>query len=610
MLLTLPRSAARALVILIMAVCASACSRAAPTAAHATAQPTPSKSAQRGPTKEPHASKKESSYTPPTAEEMAPLRPEYLAELAKIHEPPEMAGKPMQARNPAPPSALKLMNVMDAIGDPEKATHQQRSAAIDALLELAKSEERGDGMDDATIYGGIATLACIDGVDPRTVIEYTNNAAGDSGDLRALRARMYLKAGERGKALDALEEILAAREGHELGGGDADPRKESAPCKWSVADFDALGNDPRALAAKGLYLSSFIPYNAEAKGTVKESDIRDLYARSAASWHSPIPHFLAISLGGFGSEHSVNGARCLRANIGGGVVPEIVSACARYDDETRREIRELTMALVIEPTFAPALSARASKYLALAQGSYADGKPSRKLFELAINDFTAAIAARGNNKHELYCDRALALASIGKYQDAAQGYVQGMKYAKNGIEDSPFVYEQLANVYTKLGRFNEAADIITQAIMNASGGGMDVAIFGGGIKAFRTLYPEYDLLPDEILAEAVRRRYEPQFPQSWDASFISEGGAFNGKIASSILPELYVMRGDAYMKAGRGVDALSDYRRVKSDAWAGEERLLPRHLYFDERGNRNYDLPEPRVLRRILLRVCPALLLP
>jgi len=212
---------------------------------------------------------------------------------------------------------------------------------------------------------------------------------------------------------------------------------------------------------------------------------------------------------------------------------------------------------------------------------------------LAINDFTAAIAAGGKDKHELYCDRALALASIGKYQDAAFGYEQGMKYAKSGIEDSPFVYQQLAGIYTKMGRFNEAADLLTRAIMNASGGGMDVVIFGGGIKAFRALYPEYDLLPDEILADALRRRYDPQFPQSWDGSFIFEGGAFKGKITSSILPELYVMRGDAYMKAGRRRDALNDYRRVKSDAWGDEERLLPRHTYFDERGNRDSDSPEP-----------------
>jgi tetratricopeptide (TPR) repeat protein len=270
-----------------------------------------------------------------------------------------------------------------------------------------------------------------------------------------------------------------------------------------------------------------------------------------------------------------------------------VKACANYDEGIRQEIRELTMALVIEPTFARALTERAEKYLQLAQASYADGKPSRQLFELAINDFNAAIAVGAKDQNELYCDRALALASIGSYKDAAFGYEQGMKNAKNGVEDSPFVYEQLAKVYMKLGKFNEAANLITQAIINSSGGGMDAVIFGGGIRAFRTLYPEYGLLPDEILAEAVRRRYQPQFPQSWDSDFISKRGAFDGKIASSILPDLYVMRGDAYMKAGRHAEAVADYRRVQSDAWSGEERLLPRHSYFNERGMRNFDLPEP-----------------
>jgi tetratricopeptide (TPR) repeat protein len=168
-----------------------------------------------------------------------------------------------------------------------------------------------------------------------------------------------------------------------------------------------------------------------------------------------------------------------------------------------------------------------------------------------------------------------------------------MKHAENGIEESPFVYEQLANVYMKLGKFNEAADLITQAIMNASGGGMDSVILGGGIRAFRTLYPEYDTLPDEILAEAVRRRYQPQFSQSWDADFISGSGYTKGKIVSSILPDLFVMRGDAYMKAGRSAEALADYRRVKSDAWSGDEKYLPLHLYFNARGSRDFDLPQP-----------------
>jgi tetratricopeptide (TPR) repeat protein len=532
-------------------------------------------------------------YTPPTAEETAPMRPEYTAELAKIHEPPEMASKPMQVRKTASSSMVKLGDVMNAVRSPEKAAHQQRATAIRELLEIANSTEQDNGIDKAMIYGAVAVMACLDGADPQTIIGYASNAIDDSDDALALRARIYLQAGDRKKALDDLEKVMADGEGHVLAGGDVNPRKDSAPCGWSIADFDALSDDPRALAAKGLYLSSFIAYGAEDRGTVKESTIRDLYRRSASSWHSPIPHILAVALDGFGSEHSMTGVRCLRANARIVAVPETIAACATYDEGVRQDIRELTMALVIEPTFARALSERANKYLQLAQSSYADGTPSRQLFELAIRDFDAAIAAGGKNLNALYCDRGLALASIGRYQDAALGYTQGMKYAKNGVEDSPFVYEQLAHVYMKLGKFNEAADLMTQAIMNASGGGMDAVVFEGGIKPLRTLYPEYDPLPDEILAEAVRRRYQPQFPQSWDADFISKAGAFNGKIASSILPELYVMRGDAYMKAGRRAEGLADYSRVKSDAWSGDERFLPRHMYFDGRGRRNFDSPDP-----------------
>lgn len=593
-------SAPNVVLILVLVICTSACSRAAPTAFSATPQSARSTSVPHPASKEPSASVS-SRYTPPTREEMAPMRPEYLRELAKVHEPPEMADKPMHVRRAVSPNAVKLQGVVSTLGSPDKATHDQRATAIHELLDLATDKEHDAGIDRTTIYGAIATIACIDGANPQTVIEYASSAIGDTDDtddtedvddMVALRALMYAKEGSRAKALHDLVTIMADGTGQPfLFDGSAKPRKEAVPCGWSITDLDALGNDPQALAAKGLYLSAFVTYSPQA---VKESDIRDLYASSAAAWHSPIPHFLAaVSLEGLGSEQSMSSARCMRANNGGSGIPAIVRACAQYDDAIRRDIRELTMALVVEPTFAPALSYRASEVLKLAQGSYADGKPSRKLFRLAIADFSAALAAGGRDKHELYCDRALALASIGKYQDAATGYIEGMKHAKNEIEDSPFVYEQLFGVYMKLGRFKDAADTITDAIMNASGGGMDAVILLGGIKSFRMLYPEYDLLPDEILAEAIRRRYEPQFPQTWDADFISKQGAFKGKIASSILPDLYIMRGDAYMKAGRRADALADYRRVKSDAWEGQEQLMPRHMYFTERGNRNYDLPEP-----------------
>ncbi|WP_300757755.1 hypothetical protein [Janthinobacterium sp.] len=533
------------------------------------------------------------SYSPPTEEELAPMRPEYLAELAKIVEPPEMANKPMQVRKSPSSSAVKAMHIMSALGSPEKASHSQRTAAINGMLELVKNTEMDENGNLKPLYGALAVLACLDGADPQAVIGYANNAiGGETDDVLALRARMYLKAGKVAYALDDLEKIMRDRNERALVDGEVNPRKDSVACGWSIADFDALGSDPRALAAKGIYLSSFISFGAISEGVVEESDIRDLYTRSAKSWRSPIPHYLFSTLYGLGSEHFMRRARCIRESTKGGV-QENESACAQYDEGLRQQIRELTMSLVIEPTFLPALSLRASKYLSLAQGGYAEGRPSAKLYALAIKDFTAAIAAGGKDEHVLYCDRALAEAAIGLYRDAAVGYEQCMQYAKNGVEDDPFVYMQLAGLYLKMGRFNEAADLITQAIMNASGGGMDVVIFTGGIKGFRALYPEYELLPDDILAEAVRRRYFPGASATWNARFISQSGKNEGKVISSILPELYILRGDAYMKAGKRKQAMADYRRVKSSAWSGNENLMPQHIYFDERGNRDYNAPEP-----------------
>jgi len=112
-------------------------------------------------------------YAPPTAEEMAPMRPEYSAELAKIHEPPEMAGKPMRVRKAASPSVLRIGQVMNAVGDPEKATHEQHVTALRELLEIVTSKERDDGIDRVITYGAVAAMACIDlGSTPQTIIGY------------------------------------------------------------------------------------------------------------------------------------------------------------------------------------------------------------------------------------------------------------------------------------------------------------------------------------------------------------------------------------------------------------------------------------------------------
>jgi hypothetical protein len=455
------------------------------------------------------------------------------------------------------------------------------------MLALAKNKEINGSSGQGTLYGAIANLACINGADAETVIGYVDKASAvDDDDALSLRARMFLKLRRFEDSLNDLEKVMANRGGHALTDGGVDPHKSSTPCGWSLSDFEAFGDAPRALSAKAYYLSSFLAFGAQSRGTVKESEVRGLYMQSSKTWRSPIPFYLASGLNGLGTEQSTAGSRCMRKSD----MPDTVRACTKYDDGIRQQIRDLTMALMIDPKFTPALAARANAYLKLAQASYADNKPSKKFYELAIGDYTAALDAGARERNMLLCDRALALAAVGRYEDAASGYEQGMKYAKNGVEESPFVYRQLAGVYFKMGRFEKAADTITHAIMNVSGGGMDVVIFSGGIRGFRLLYPEYDLLPDEVLAEVVRRKYYPNFPAKWNGDFISKLG--RGAVISSILPELYVIRGDAYMKAGLRKKALADYKRVKGDAWGVGERLSPGSMYFDDIGRRIADSPE------------------
>jgi hypothetical protein len=72
-----------------------------------------------------------------------------------------------------------------------------------------------------------------------------------------------------------------------------------------------------------------------------------------------------------------------RASAGGTGVPEIQAVCAKADEGTLQEIRELTMALVIDPSFVPALSRRTNSYLNLARGYITTASPSNYRLFLA-----------------------------------------------------------------------------------------------------------------------------------------------------------------------------------------------------------------------------------
>ncbi len=525
---------------------------------------------------------------PPSAEELAPLRPAYLVALKAIHEPPEIASKDMKVRHasdPAATAALKLLSLVPP--SPASAPRAQLQESVQKLLALTAGRDSQDPALRAQIFSAVAPLSCFAGEAPSQVIAYANNGDPAEREVIALRAKMYLLADDKKRSLDELELLMRSGHASALTDGRTEPRTGQWRCGWSLDDFDAFGHDPRATSAKAFYLSSFIPFGGEEKGLISEGDIHGLYSQSAELWNSPVPHYLIAQLGGFGSRSRLESMTCVRGLPT--TTPDSVAACAKADEVELSKVRELSMALIIEPNFTPALMERAERYLTIGEARNSDNKPSRQFLELALKDFAAAQALQPADAGVAFCDGAMTHALLGHYLESISAYKRCIGREKGAPSTNPFVYEQLASVYMKLGRPNEAVATLTTALANAGGGGLDVVTMLAGMRAFRALYPEYDALPDAILADVVRRRFYPQFPQTWNSTFIRK----SDKVTSSVLADLYAMRGDAYMRARRYSEARADYQRLQSDAWYGPDQYLPKSLYFEAKGTRRRDIPQP-----------------
>jgi tetratricopeptide (TPR) repeat protein len=124
----------------------------------------------------------------------------------------------------------------------------------------------------------------------------------------------------------------------------------------------------------------------------------------------------------------------------------------------------------------------------------------------------------------------------------------------SGVDKQCDEYVNRANAYAKLKNFSVAADDLSMAIRSHLG-----ASFIWGISQFRKVYPEYDNVRDDVLADLLRRRLFPQmtYPDFSKAFLIDAKG-----IDEFVIAELYCKRGDMYARMGDGTDARKDYDRV------------------------------------------------
>jgi tetratricopeptide (TPR) repeat protein len=236
---------------------------------------------------------------------------------------------------------------------------------------------------------------------------------------------------------------------------------------------------------------------------------------------------------------STKNARCLDW-----VVPR-TPECLAVDEIHRAGVRSLTAAVAIDPTFQPGFALRAYALAGL------------KEYRQAIRDYDEAIrlAPSREEARGLYNDRGLAKSALGQYRAAVEDFSKSIAIGCTSRECGS--YNNRADVYLKLHDYErEIADINHEIdhVLSSEVGVMN-------IEEFRLIYPEYDAMPDQALAEKLRQLYFPQFsPSTFTNLFIISN---RKRWGSMFLPDLFLRRGDAFAALGQLEKAKREYDRVE-----------------------------------------------
>jgi hypothetical protein len=143
-------------------------------------------------------------------------------------------------------------------------------------------------------------------------------------------------------------------------------------------------------------------------------------------------------------------------------------------------------------------------------------------------------------------------------------------------------YEGRADAYMKTYEWGLAIKDLTTAISLQVGGNELVANVG----QFRAIYPEYGAASDEAIAQKLNQTFYPDIKYEDFLAHFLTGRA----LSSTIIPELYIKRSDAYLRKGDWRSALIDFRRATNgfpdyavgvDRWRRFSETSNAHSYID-----------------------------
>lgn len=463
-------------------------------------------------------------------------------------EPLELAGEPPPTPTPPTPALLQFAQ-SKAISAADPHDEKTIAPAIQELNRLIRLEPT-----NSDFYLLRASLSCYVRANSTEILndinhsislraQSTSTAYSTAREHYALKAKIEFEGGHFEDSMRNLD--AAIREDYESGkdvfnDGNTKPTTTTLPCEWTQSDLNILQRrfpkDYRPPLYLGLYLTFFYSFDLNSDyGPVLDAFHRATTLNPA----SPLPPFYIgqlYAIGRLGGMMSVKNAKCLDE-----VVPR-TAPCLELDEFHRTGVRSLTQAIALDPRFGPAYTLRAITFSDLKQYRQAV-RDYDKVLELAPTGKAARIA---------YNDRGLAKVSLGEYQSAVQDFTKSIAI---GCKESCGSYENRADAFIKLHEYPKAIDDISAAIKQF----LSYGVYLMNIDQFRRIYPEYDSVPDDALCEKLRAMF---FPQMKYADFAKQFLIEGKDLSSTVLPDLYLKRGDTYAAMKQTQKANSEYDRV------------------------------------------------
>lgn len=472
-----------------------------------------------------------------------------------VAEPEEMRVEPFPKYVPTEPERM--------LADAMKASqgNSDPNALLPALNRiLAKYPEYGDG------YAMRLTSLCM-GKDRAATLSDINNAlkykanSEDAKDTQAsmlsMKAKLEHDGGDDAAAMRDLDTALHADLGeavHFTNSGATAPEKTAGACTWTETDMDQLKQrypaDYHAYLFAGLYYGFFSTWNDPSL----EFALENFDKAAELNQNSALPHFYKA--------HVAQRATFLKS--------------MNWTDAQRAEfdkhlLDELTKALSLDPNLLPAVTDRAEVYFSLKQ------------FQQAIPDYDKAIALDPNDAGA-YNDRGLANMELGKTYDAISDFGEAIRLKPRELQKTDS-YENRADAYLKTEQWAFAIRDLTTAISLQTGG----VSFLMNIDQFRAIYPEYKPASDEAVARKLNQTFFPNLKYEDFAKSFLHDNVQRGFLSSATLPDLYIKRSDAYLKADDWHSAVLDFRRaangfkrlVTADRWRPIGTRQNSQLYID-----------------------------